>query len=111
MISIIILYSIIVTCIYNFLFGKLGNPLVNHLYLSESGLKRLEQLECIARVQKLASKQPQLDVESYGYAHELCNRMTQKLNSYEYQMADYNQVIFDIQIEKFPLTVYWCRSI
>ena len=60
--------------------------MVNHLYFSESGWKRLEQLECIANVQKLASEYPTWDVESYGYALKMCDEMTKDSDSYNQVM-------------------------
>ena len=60
--------------------------MVNHLYFSESGWKRLEQLECIANVQKLASEYPTWDVESYGYALKMCEDMTKDSDSYNQVM-------------------------
>ena len=84
--------------------------MVNRLYLSESGWKRLEQLDCIARVQKLASRHPYLDVESYGYALKMCDQITKESDSYEYKMAANNKVMFNERIEKLFLSVYF-RSI
>ena len=60
------------------MFSLIENPMVNHLYFSESGWKRLEQLECIANIQKLASQYPNWNVESYGYALKMCEEMTKE---------------------------------
>ena len=70
--------------------------MVNHLYFSESRWKRLEQLECIANIQKLASQFPNWEVESYGYALKMCEEITKNTDPY-------NQVVkqsYDDQVIK-----------